>query len=218
MAPAAAVARPVARRVAWVEIAALALLLLSYIWLWQGSFRGSGVAVVALYFGIGLESHLRRGETPRQVGIRLDNLGTAVLTVLRWVGPLIVGIGVLGALLGTWHLPHRAPLIAGWDVVWGTAQQYGLLCVFYRRLCEVLPGRGSAEAASGLLFALFHLPNPFLTAVALPLGILACCLYRHVDNLFALGAAHGALAFTLAYALPWSVTFMMRVGPRMPWP
>ena len=42
------------------------------------------------------------------------------------------------------------------------------------------------------MFALFHLPNPFLTAVTLVAGILAGMLYRVVPNLWAIGAGHGA--------------------------
>ncbi len=49
---------------------------------------------------------------------------------------------VAGLLLRSWHFPPPAKAIGSvaFGVPWGTAQQYGLLCVFYRRLRESLGG------------------------------------------------------------------------------
>ena len=83
------------RTAAALEVAALIALVLTYIWVWQGSFPGNAQLIVALYFGIGIASHLRRGESARQIGVRLDNwrpalrnaalvVGIALLVPLRW--------------------------------------------------------------------------------------------------------------------------------------
>lgn len=100
-------------------------------------------------------------------------------------------------------------------MLWGSAQQYGLACVFYRRLRELLPGDQLPIVAACLLFGLFHLPNPFLTVVTVTLGALACWLYRREPNLLALGIWHGITSFVLFYSLPVSLTFEMRVGPQI---
>ncbi len=201
----------------WLEIAAFATLVLSYIWLWEGAFPGHAVVIVVAYFGLGWAIHRRRGETARNLGFRLDNLGPALRNAALWVGPALAGILLAGAMAGSWHFePWMDGLPAfGWNLVWGTAQQYGLLCVFYRRLREVLPGEALPIAGCALLFSCFHLPNGFLTAVTFAAGALSAFLYRKVPNVPALGIAHACLSFSLFYALPPSTTHLMHVGPHM---
>lgn len=203
------------RTTALLEVTAMAVLLLSYIWGWQGAFKGGAQLVTGAYFGIGLLSHVRRGESWRELGLRLDNLRSALRHV--WV---VVAIGVcvplaIGAALGTLHFRSWAESLesAPWMIAWGTAQQYGLLCFFYRRLLEVLGGPWAATAGAAAIFAGFHLPNPFLTAVTLAAGLVSCTLYRRAPNVFALGLAHATISFALFYALPYSVTHGLRVGP-----
>ncbi|HKE44555.1 MAG TPA: hypothetical protein VKB41_08455 [Steroidobacteraceae bacterium] len=203
------------RSVAVVEVAALTGLLLSYIWGWQGAFRGSGLLIVVLYFGIGIASHLRRGESARQIGFRLDNWSTAFRGAFIAVGIAACFFLVLGAVLDTWHFPsvRQVMTAAPWMVAWGTAQQYGLLCFFYQRLLEILQGPRAATLGAATLFAVFHVPNPLLLSVTLAAGIVSCTLYRRAPNVLALGLAHAAISFVIACALPFDVTHRMHVGP-----
>ena len=199
------------------EIAALALILLSYIWLWNGAFPWHTPLILVLYFGIGLETHWRRGERPRDIGLRLDNLGRALRLVSSWIAPVALVALTAGLLLKSWHFPPLGEGIGSvaFGVLWGSAQQYGLLCVFFRRLGELLPGERWPIVAAGLLFGLFHLPNPFLTLVTMTLGMLACWLYAREPNLLVLGFWHGLTAFVLFYSLPVALTIEMRVGPQI---
>jgi len=208
---------PVSRLSALIEVAALALVLLSYIWLWNGAFQGHSVVLLALYFGIGFEAHWRRGETPRQIGIRLDNFGKALRLVSLWIGPIAVIALAAGCLLHSWRFPNLTEAVGSvaFGAAYGTAQQYGLVCIFYRRLREVFHGDRVPIVAAGLLFGLFHLPNPFLTALTLTLGMLACWLYRREPNLLALGIWHGVMSFVLFYSLPVWLTIELRVGPQI---
>jgi hypothetical protein len=206
-----------APKAAVLEVTALALVLLSYIWVWEGAFPLHFLAILLLYFGIGIETHLRRHESAREIGVRLDNLGSALRLVSTWIAPVGAVALVCGLALGSWHFP---PLREGvgsvaFGVLWGSAQQYGLVCVFYRRLREILPGERLPIVASGALFGLFHLPNPFLTVVTLTLGMLACWLYSREPNLLALGLWHGLTSFILFYSLPVALTIEMRVGPQI---
>ncbi len=95
------------------------------------------------------------------------------------------------------------------------AQDYGLVCVFYRRLRELLPAGWRPVVAGGLLFGMFHLPNPFLTLVTVIAGALACLVYERRPNLLALGVVHGAISFVLFYSLPVWLTLELRVGPQV---
>jgi hypothetical protein len=200
-----------------LETGALVLGLLSYIWVWSGTFPGHFLVILALYFGIGIESHRRHHETPREIGVRLDNLGRAFRLVGLWIGPVILLALGAGLFFHSWRFPSLA-VSAGsvaFGIVWGTAQQYGLVCVLYRRFRELLPGARIPILAAGLIFGLFHLPNPFLTAVTAILGPLACWLYSREPNLFTLGIWHGVTSFVLYHSLPVYLTLLLRVGPQV---
>ncbi len=196
-----------------IEVIAFSGLILSYIWVWKGSFRGNVPLVLALYFGIGLETHLRRHERPDRIGLTFTNVGPAARLALFWVGPIVVAISAAGLALGSWHPPSQPLLAAAWHLSWGTIQQYGLLAVLFRRLEELFPAEGAAELATGLIFGAFHLPNPFLAPAAVSFGILAAWLYRREPNLLVMGVCHAAVGAALTHALPLSLTWGMRVGP-----
>lgn len=203
------------RSAAVVEVVALTALLLSYIWGWQGAFPGSSLLIVVLYFGIGIASHLRRGESARQIGFRLDNWRAALRGALIAVGIAALFFLALGAALDTWHFPppRQMALELPWMVAWGTAQQYGLVCFFYQRLLEILQGPRAATLGAASLFAVFHVPNPLLLAVTLGAGIVSCTLYRRAPNVLVLGIAHAVISIVIASALPLDVTHRMHVGP-----
>jgi hypothetical protein len=209
-----AVNRP-SRASALVEVAAMVVLVLSYIWGWQGLFRGDFLLIAALYFALGLLSHIRHGETARELGLRLDNWRRAASNA-----SLIVALGVcapltVGAALGTWHFPPWTKALANlpWMLTWATAQQYGLLCFLYRRLAEVLRGPRPATLGAAMIFAAFHAPNPLLLGVTLAAGLACCTLYRREPNVFVLGVAHAAISFVLYSSLAYSVTHGLHVGP-----
>jgi membrane protease YdiL (CAAX protease family) len=203
------------RFAAVLEVTALTALVLSYIWGWQGAFPGSAWLLIVLYFGIGIVGHLRRGESVRQIGFRLDNWQAALRGALIAVGIASFLFLALGATLDTWHFPSFTRTMAAlpWMVTWGTAQQYGLVCILYRRLLEILQGPRAATLGAALLFAIFHMPNPLLLTVTLAAGLVSCTLYRRAPNVLVLGIAHAAVSFVVSGALPLSMTHRMHVGP-----
>jgi membrane protease YdiL (CAAX protease family) len=197
------------------ELAGMTAMLTSYIWGWHRSFAGDFALCLTLYFGIGAFGHWLRGETPRQIGWRLDNLGDATLDALRVTVPILVAINLVGFVANslTYPAPGYWPERLGIGWVWGTMQQYGLTAFYYRRWLDLFGRPIPAGAAAAALFALFHLPNAFLTFVTLLAGLLACWLYRRHPNLFVLGAMHAAISFALLHALPDELTLRLRVGP-----
>ena len=205
-------------RIRWIaaaEIAAMTILLLTYIWLWAHAFPGAFLLCAAGYFGIGIVGHLSRGESLRNIGIRVDNWLPAVRNASYFVVVAVTGALTVGMLLSSWHFPSWKGAASTLPVtmVWATAQQYGLLCVFYRRLHDLLGNVAGAVAGAAVLFAVFHLPNSFLMVVTLAAGAVACVLYRREPNVFVIGIAHTLISFSLYYSLPFSITAQLRVGP-----
>jgi membrane protease YdiL (CAAX protease family) len=203
------------RWIAAAEVAAMTMLILSYIWLWQRSFPGAFWLCVAGYFGIGILGHLRRGESLQHIGLRLDNWLPAIRNASIVVLVTVSGALIVGRILDSWHFPSWKTAL--WTlpvaIVWATAQQYGLLCVFYRRLHDALGSVMGAMVGAALMFAIFHLPNSFLMTVTLFAGMIACVLYRYQPNILVIGVAHALISFTLYFALPPDVTAQLRVGP-----
>ncbi len=204
----------VARRAA-VEMLAMTALLLSYIWVWAGRLPAHRALLLVLYFGLGVSAHRARGETARAIGLRKDNWREAARLALLAVGPLFAAVWLSGWAVGSARLPAPEHVAAAllWRLLWGTAQQYGLVCFYYRRALELTGSPGRASWLAAALFALFHLPNVFLTAFTFGAGWLACWIYRRAPNVAVLGAAHALVSFAIYYALPETWTVRMRVGP-----
>jgi membrane protease YdiL (CAAX protease family) len=209
-----AVSRPW-RAAAIAEVGALAAILLSYIWLWQGAFPGASLLILALYFAVGIVTHVRRGESLRDIGLRLDNFPHAIRNVVLVMAPAVALVLAVGYAMRSWHFRGwEHPIIQVlWMLGWATAQQYGLLCVFYRRLLEIFAGPWTATIGAAAIFATMHAPNEFLMSVTVVAGIVACAIYRRTPNLLAIGIGHAAISYALLCALPFSVTHGLRVGP-----
>jgi len=193
----------------------MSALLLSFIWGWEEAFPGSRIVVFILYFGLGALRHARLREMPSDLGLGVRDWRPALRNITILVVPVSAVVLAIGAALGSLHFPswERSLLGLAWVAIWGIAQQYGLLCFFYRGFVEILKSPGFATAASAVIFAVFHAPNPFLMVVTLGAGVIACVLYRLSPNVILIGVAHGAISYVLYYALPESITHGLRVGP-----
>lgn len=203
-------------REARLELTAATALILSYLWLWQRTFPGDVLVCLALFLALAIRGHLRRGESPRELGFRLDNAGQSARIVLGYVGPLIVLVIATGI---AWDLTREPPIerLAArlfLTPVFGVVQQYALLGFYYRRIEEALPGRRLALPATASTFAVFHAPDPAIIVVSFLLGAAACWLYRRAGNLWVLGVAHGVLSLTIAMFLAELLPLGLKVGLR----
>jgi hypothetical protein len=199
-----------------IEIVAFSLVILSYMWAWQRQFDGAATLVTTLYFGIGIVGHLHRRESFAELGIRFDNAWRALRNALPVIGVAAVLLLGSGALLDSWRFPSSPTRwlgVVAWLLLWGTVQQYGLNCILYRRFHDLFGTHTAAAFGAATLFALFHLPNPLLTAATFIAGLVACTLYRRVPNVFVLGLTHAAISILIHYSLPFEMTRGMRVGP-----
>lgn len=204
------------RRTAGLELTAATGLLLSYIWFWEGSFKGDFLVCLLLFLAITVSGHRRRGESAHDLGFRLDNLESSARLVFSYVAPLVLVMVGIGLAL---DLHRELPIERLWTRValmplFGVVQQYGLLGFFYRRFQEALPGRWAPILASALVFAFLHAPNTPLMVMTLAVSLGACVLYRRATNLWVLGLAHGLLSITVAMLLAKLLLYGLKVGPR----
>jgi hypothetical protein len=101
----------------------------------------------------------------------------------------------------------------GWAyIIWSLMQQFILQSYFLLRLLRLLPGKAAPIIVAAGIFAIAHIPNPILTPVTLIWGILACILFLHYRNIYALGLAHGIMGLCIAVTVPNSIHHHMRVG------
>jgi len=207
--------RPTRPLASVVEIVALTALVLSYLWLWQGAFRGHALVLAVMVIPLLVWSHRRNGEGFARIGFRLDNLGRSAMSVGLVLGSLVLLVLLAGAVTGGLAFPPLEcwPASLGWLILGGILQQYVLAGFYYRRFSDLLPDTWTSYLAAAAIFALAHLPNPFLLVLTPVVGFLSCWLYRRAPNLWILGLAHGVLSFCLYYGLPRSLTFGLRVGP-----
>jgi membrane protease YdiL (CAAX protease family) len=180
-------------------------------------FAGNSKIVAAVPLGLALLlmlfSHRDYGETAREIGWRLDNFWQAArLLVLPMLvaAALIVGLGVLNKSL---RFNNRQMLEwALWLPLWGLMQQY-VLQGFINRRAQTLYGRGwKAVLLVGIIFALLHLPNPWLTFATFAGGLVWAGVYQRAPNLPALALSHALMSMLLACSLPASTLNSLRVG------
>lgn len=177
------------------------------------------VIPIAFAFALTITSHRARGESLRDLGFRFDNFARA----LGVLAPLMIGGGLLLGLWGRLWLGGRFQVGGGrgaaywivfpvWGVLWGLLQQY-VLQAFVNRRAQIVFGAGwRSVVATALVFALLHLPNPWLTAATFAGGLVWAYAYQRAPNLFALSLSHAAMTWVLIATFPPSSLNSLRVG------
>ena len=164
-----------------------------------------------------LLSHRARGETARVVGWRLDNFRPAarlLLPPMLGVSAVLVSVGWYSETLdfGRWEGGQSILGAPALSILWGPLQQYALQG-FLNRRAQVVLGRGAPSVLLvGLLFALFHLPNPWLTLATFMAGLYWAWVYQRAPNLLAVGLSHGLMTWVLISSVPPAALHNLRVG------
>jgi membrane protease YdiL (CAAX protease family) len=162
-------------------------------------------------------SHRARGESAREVGWRLDNFGRAArLLALPMLAIVFVFVGVGWYTLNLDFLRWKggasifgAPALS---LLWGPLQQYALQG-FINRRAQIVWGRGwSSVLVVALVFAVLHMPNPWLTVVTFAGGLLWAYVYQRVPNLLAVGISHSLMTWVLVSSIPPATLHNLRVG------
>ena len=204
---------------AW-EIVAAGTSALVAEWVVYALAGGSALALafpLATAVAFMLLSHRARHETAREVGWRLDNIRAAarlLLPPMSAVTALLFAFGWYAGTLdfGRWEGGQSILGVPALSLLWGPLQQYALQG-FINRRAQVLFGPGPASVLlTGLLFALFHLPNPWLTLATFAGGLLWAWVYQRAPNLLAVGLSHGLMTWVLISSVPPAALHTLRVG------
>ncbi|HLL16621.1 MAG TPA: CPBP family intramembrane glutamic endopeptidase [Pyrinomonadaceae bacterium] len=174
---------------------------------------------VACVFALMLYSHLLRGETLGELGWRTDNfLRASRLLLLPMIGGALL-LALVGWLWfgGSFSFGKRR---AGWEVLgfpvwglaWGLLQQY-VLQAFINRRAQIVLGKGvKSIVLVAAVFALLHLPNPWLTGATFLGGLIWAAVYQRAPNLYALALSHSVMTWALISTLPTDALHSLRVG------
>jgi membrane protease YdiL (CAAX protease family) len=177
--------------------------------------RFTAVLPLALAIILMVLSHRARGETLKSIGWRLDNFWPAVrLLILPTLGVaiLIVVAGFLTAGFGSDKWREWRWLL--WLPVWALVQQYALQG-FVNRRAQIVFGSGYRSILLvATVFALLHLPNPWLTIATFIGGVVWATVYQRFPNLFATALSHAVMSLLLVWAIPTSLLRSLRVGLR----
>ena len=204
------------RLLALWEVASVTVSFLAAAWV-AGPFAESsklvGAVPVAFALVLMLLSHRARGETAREVGWRVDNFGRA----LRLLAPPMLAAAAVVALVGWTYRSFRVSKLENWQWVawlfaWGLIQQYALHG-FVNRRAQIIWGRGwRSVLAVAAVFALLHLPNPWLALATFAGGAAWAWVYQRAPNIPALAVSHALMSLLLVWALPPWVMQSLRVG------
>jgi membrane protease YdiL (CAAX protease family) len=144
-------------------------------------------------------------------GFRREALAPALGWAAAFTVPVVAIALLLGRQMGTLHggdhLAARFLILLGWALV----QQFILQTAVLREVRGACGPRAAPAVAAGL-FALLHLPNPFLTPVTFLAGLGWCRLYDRHPNLVPIALSHACASLVAVLALGPAVTGGMRVG------
>jgi membrane protease YdiL (CAAX protease family) len=176
-----------------------------------------GLVPVGAAFALMLLSHRACRESAREVGWRLDNFGRALALLLPGMLAAALFLVLVGWLAGSLRPGVVRPSwgLAGtyfWMSLWGLVQQYPLQG-FINRRAQTLWGRGAGSVVFvASVFALLHLPNPWLMLATFCGGLLWAWAYQRAPNLIALALSHSLMTVVMVTTVPYSSLGGMRVG------
>jgi len=162
-------------------------------------------------------SHRSRHESARDVGWRLDNFWHAARLLalpMLVVVVFLVGVGFFTSRLDftRWEGGQSLLGFPALSLLWGPLQQYALQG-FVNRRAQIVWGRGwKSIITTAAVFAMLHLPNPWLTLATFAGGLLWAWVYQRAPNLIALGLSHGLLTWVLVSSVPPAALHNLRVG------
>ena len=177
----------------------------------------AGLVPVGAAFALMLLSHRACRESPRDVGWRLDNLRRALGLLAAPMLAATLFLALVGWLFGSLRIGGLRP---GWPLIvtyfwlflWGLLQEYPLQG-FINRRAQMVWGRGAGSILFvACVFALLHLPNPWLMLATFCGGLLWAWQYQRAPNLFAAAFSHSLMTVALVTTVPYSALGGMRVG------
>jgi membrane protease YdiL (CAAX protease family) len=168
---------------------------------WMASVASLLVVAVAVWRA------LRTGEWGLDRQAFVPATATAALVTVAGAGIMYVA----GSHVGTWHARREAWRALTLLVPWALGQQFALQTVLLREAQSRMSTCAAIGVAS-LLFAAFHLPNPFLTAVTFVGALVWCTIYSRFPNVIPLALSHAIATVVILQAFDEAVTGHLLVG------
>ncbi|MGB7847586.1 MAG: CPBP family glutamic-type intramembrane protease [Candidatus Acidiferrum sp.] len=161
-------------------------------------------------------SFAARGDAPKTLGWRADNLWRAGKRAAWFFGASSLLICVAGLFLG---MLHRLPThlieprrFAGY-LAFCLLQQVGLNSFLTNRLLGAFDKPEPAALLAGALFAALHWPNPVLVPLTFIGGVGMSWLFATERNILPLTLGQAILGALVWWAFPLAWHHSMRVGP-----
>ncbi len=153
-----------------------------YIWRLQASYFFAWL-VFPVWMIVSIVLH---GDTPKTIGWRADNLGSATIRSAVFFAPCIAGLCLAVVLLGALHRPVHHLFV---------------------------PKHFLGYMAAGTIFAALHWPNPVLVPLTFIGGVAMAWLFARERNIIPLAIGQGVLGTLVWWAFPVAWHHAMRVGP-----
>lgn len=163
-----------------------------------------------------LVSFLLRGDRPKTIGWRGDNLWQATKGATLFFVASSLLICVVGLFLGMLHrLPTHLiePRRFGGYLAFCLLQQVGLNSLVTNRLLRALERPVPAAGVAGVIFAALHWPNPVLVPLTFVGGVAMAWLFARERNILPLALGQAILGALVWWAFPMAWHHSMRVGP-----
>ncbi|HBB86629.1 MAG TPA: hypothetical protein DC047_03325 [Blastocatellia bacterium] len=168
-------------------------------------FIGRNRLIMAVPIGLALAlmlySHRERGESLRDIGLRVDNFLVSCRLLLLPTALAVILIVTFGWFTshGDFGAPWRWRFVA--LPLWALFQQY-VLNGFINRRAQMALGPGPKSIALlAIAFSVLHLPSPLLALLTLVAGATWGFVYQRAPNLYALALSHSAVSLTLALTI-----------------
>jgi hypothetical protein len=163
-----------------------------------------------------LATILIHGDTPKTLGARADNLWPSLKRATFVLAPMAGGLIVIGFALGMRpptgpgaFAPHHFINYFAFCLL----QQVALNSLLSNRLYYLTKRIWPTAISAGVIFAIFHWPNPLLIPLTLFIGTVMSWLFIRERNIIPLSLWHMALGILTSWAFPAAWHHALRVGP-----
>ncbi len=199
----------------WFSLADVTLLPIFILWfIWQLQFTARWTWMIFILWT--LASFAVHLDTPKTLGWRADNLGTAAKQALIIFGIMAAALAIIGFALG--QPADFPPNLISWHRLWTyfafcLLQQVALNSLVHNRMLSLVRNEWTAAALTGVIFAASHWPNPVLVPLTFVAGAVMAWMFGRVRNIIPLAIGQAILGSLVWWAFPLAWHHHLRVGP-----